>query len=209
MKIFNFDNSSGNFTVLVDILFTGILWLLCCIPIVTIGPASTALYYAIVKSVRHGRGYAGREFFGAFKANLKSSLIVWLLYLLLIALWLGGTAANGSVSEGGMMGLLSLLLIIPFALPLPWVFAYISRFENSVADTMKFSLLLSVKNLARTVLLLMTAAAFALVAWMFPALIPLLPGFCCLVMSFQTEPVFKLITQEMDSDGNEDKWYNE
>ena len=209
MKFFNFENSSGNFTLLVDILFTGILWLLCCLPIVTIGPASTALYYAIVKSVRHGRGHAGREFFGALRSNFVSSLKPWLLYLVIIALWLVGTLANGSMAGGGMIGLLSMLLIIPFALPLPWLFAYISRFDNSTKDTLKFSLLLSVKNLARTVLLLMTAAAFAVLGWNFPVLIPLLPGFCCLVMSFQTEPVFKAITQEMDADSNADKWYNE
>ena len=32
-----------------EIIVAGFLWLIACIPIITIGPASAALYYTIVK----------------------------------------------------------------------------------------------------------------------------------------------------------------
>ena len=41
---------------LVNTVVAGVLWVLCCIPVVTAGAATTALYYTIVKTVRHGRG---------------------------------------------------------------------------------------------------------------------------------------------------------
>ena len=202
---------SGGIVVIIDIIFLGILWLLCCLPIITIGPASCAFYHAIVKCVRHGRGHTGATFFKSLKGNFKPAFLLWLIFLLLICLWLADMYAMNLLDPEGakLMSGISAYLIIPVLIPLPWVFAYISRFENSVWDTLKFSVFLSIKNLARTVMLLLIAAAFVILGWLFPALIPLLPGFCCLLMSFQTEPVFKKITAELESDSNEDKWYNE
>ena len=212
LKIFPEESNINNlFPTLVDMLLLGLLWLLCCLPIVTIGPASCAFYHAIVKCVRHGRGHAASTFFKALKENFKPAFLLWLSFLLLICLWLVDMYAMNLLDPEGtkLMSGISAYLIIPVLIPLPWVFAYISRFDNSVWDTLKFSVFLSIKNLARTVMLLLIAAAFITLGWIFPALIPLLPGFCCLLMSFQTEPVFKAITSELESDNNEDKWYNE
>ena len=36
-------------TAVIEILYVGILWLLCSLPVLTLGPATTALYYATVK----------------------------------------------------------------------------------------------------------------------------------------------------------------
>lgn len=209
----NYSESAVNrgIVVIIDIIFLGILWLLCCLPVITIGPASCAFYHAMVKCVRHGRGHVGASFFKALKDNFKTSFILWLMFLLLIGLWIADMYAMNLLDPEGtkLMSGISAYLIIPVLIPLPWVFAYISRFENSTWDTLKFSVFLSIKNLARTVMLLLLAAAFIILGWIFPALIPLLPGFCCLLMSFQIEPVFKNITKELESDSNEDKWYNE
>ena len=209
----NYSESAVNrgIVVIIDIIFLGILWLLCCLPVVTIGPASCAFYHAMVKCVRHGRAHVGASFFKALKDNFKTSFIIWLIFLLLIGLWFADMYAMNLLDPEGtkLMSGISAYLIIPVLIPLPWVFAYISRFENSTWDTLKFSVFLSIKNLARTVMLLLLAAAFIILGWIFPALIPLLPGFCCLLMSFQIEPVFKNITKELESDSNEDKWYNE
>ncbi len=199
---------TNSFPVFVDVIYIGILWLLCALPIVTIGPASAALYYAMVKSVRRGRGHAGREFFAALKQNFKSSIKLWLMFLGLILLW-GANLYFGGLLRGEAGPGISVYLIIPVLLPLPWVFAYVSRFDNSTWDTVKFSVFLCLKNLPGTIMLLMIMAAFIILGWVFPALIPLLPGACCLLMSFQTEPVFRAITQEMETDENQDKWYNE
>ena len=201
----------SGFGYIVDVIYIGILWLICCLPIFTIGPASTAMYYAMVKSVRHGRGHVSREFFGAFRRNFKAATLAWLVFLFLILLWLGNNIVTAQTDPDGlrMMTRVSVFLIIPVCFPLPWLFAYISRFDNSLGDTLKFSVFLSVKYFVRTLIMLGTAAVFVFLCSLSPALIPLLPGFCCMIMSLQTEPVFKSITSELEGDGNEDQWYNE
>ncbi|MDD3173509.1 MAG: YesL family protein, partial [Herbinix sp.] len=71
-NFFNIDNGFFAFLSKVcDILFLSIIWVAFCIPIITIGPANTALYYATVKVIRRDRGYLFREFFKSFRMNFK------------------------------------------------------------------------------------------------------------------------------------------
>ena len=62
------------------------LWFMCCIPVFTIGAATTALYYTVNKSIKNDRGYASSEFFSAFKSNFKQSTVIWLIFLAIYAL---------------------------------------------------------------------------------------------------------------------------
>ena len=132
-----FSGAYNGFGSIVDIIYIGLLWLICCLPIITIGPACTAMYYTMVKCVRRGRGHVTAEFFGAFRRNFIPSLKVWLIFLLLICLWLANLIINGQTDPEGtkIMSSVSNLLIIPLCFPMSWVFAYISRFDNSLGDT--------------------------------------------------------------------------
>ena len=83
-NFFNLDNPL--FSILnkiCDMLFVSIIYIILCLPIFTIGPATTALYYAVVKVIRRERGYISREFFRSFKLNFKRGTIVGLVLTLL------------------------------------------------------------------------------------------------------------------------------
>ena len=69
-----------------QIIILSILWLICCLPIITLGPSTAALYYAVVKSVRCQRGSFLHEFFSSFKANLLPGLPLTALRLLYLFL---------------------------------------------------------------------------------------------------------------------------
>ena len=62
-----------------DIICLSLLYIILCIPIVTIGPATTALYYTIVKVIRRERGYIGKEFFHSFKDNFKTGSLTTII----------------------------------------------------------------------------------------------------------------------------------
>ena len=62
-----------------DMVFLNVLWVICSIPIVTIGPSTTALYTVMLKIVRNEEGYIFRGFFKAFKENFKQSTVIWLI----------------------------------------------------------------------------------------------------------------------------------
>ena len=79
-NLFNMNNFFFRFMgKLFDTVALSIVYVLVCIPIVTIGPATSALYYSTVKSIRRDRSYPIKEFFKAFKRDFKQSFIVGLI----------------------------------------------------------------------------------------------------------------------------------
>ena len=52
-------------------VYLNILWFICCIPIVTAGASTTALFYVTLKIVKNEEGNITKAFFRSFRANLK------------------------------------------------------------------------------------------------------------------------------------------
>ena len=60
MAIFNPENSIWRVTgKLVDLMLLSVFWLACSLPVVTLGPASAALYHTVVQCIRGNPGTAG------------------------------------------------------------------------------------------------------------------------------------------------------
>ena len=79
-SFFNPDNAVWSFiNKIIDLVVLSLLFTLCCLPIVTIGPACTALYYTAVKCIRRHRSYSAKEFFSAFRTNLRKGIIIHLI----------------------------------------------------------------------------------------------------------------------------------
>lgn len=197
-------------TWIIDIVFSGLLWCLCSLPVVTVGAASTALYYAVVKCIRHERGQLGRTFWKGFRANFRVSTGIWLLYLACMALGAMNVLAARQMGAEGFSPLTAAAgaIALPILLTLPWSFAYVSRFENSVGGSLRFIAFLAMKNIGRSLLLAAELLASLAIAWLIPQVAPLLPGVFALLMSLSIEPVFRPYTAEADNEGR-DAWYNE
>ena len=81
-RFFSMDN--GLFRALnriSDLMILNLIFILCCIPVVTIGPALTGLYYVALKIASNEEGYIVRGFFKSFKQNFRQGLIIWLILL--------------------------------------------------------------------------------------------------------------------------------
>ena len=79
-NIFGYGGSFVNICdKLFDIMALGFLWILCSLPLVTIGASTTALYYAVVKCIKKNNGYIVREFFRSFKLNLVPGTFIWIV----------------------------------------------------------------------------------------------------------------------------------
>lgn len=60
-------------TTVADFMMLNILFILCCAPVITIGPAVSALYTITMREARHEGGYIFKPFFKAFKNNFKQA----------------------------------------------------------------------------------------------------------------------------------------
>ncbi len=84
MNIFSNDSLLGRFfEQLGNILLLNALFLICSIPIVTIGISYTSMEYAFLKSKREADTSILRAFFQSFRQNFKQATLSWMLCLLL------------------------------------------------------------------------------------------------------------------------------
>jgi len=87
--ILNFDGPLMSFiTKITYSAYLNILWLICCLPIVTIGASTTALFYVSLKVAKNEEGSITKAFFHSFKANFRQSTVIWLI-LLVVGIVLG------------------------------------------------------------------------------------------------------------------------
>lgn len=193
---------------LIDLIVAGLYWLICSLPVITIGAASTALYYAVVKCVRHERGRLTGVFFSAFRREFRQSTLTWLIYIGYTAVIAADAYAIGAAGLGGVLGILRWVFFLPALLSLPWMFAYISRFSNNIKGSFRFVGWLTLKHLGKSVLLAAVLIAVGVIVYLTPLLLPLLPGAVCMLMSLIIEPVFREYTAEQGGE-NTDAWYNE
>ena len=139
-----------------DFVILNILWLVCSIPIVTIGASTTALYSVMQKIVRNEEGYIARSFFKAFKQNFKQATIVWLLIAAL------GLILSVDLNMArSLEGTIRIVFLVIFGFFRFWLFALflyvfplLARYENSTKATLKNAVILSIAKLPFTFLMM-------------------------------------------------------
>lgn len=131
-----------------NIFALNVIYVICCIPVVTIGAATAALYTVALKMVKKEDGPIVKSFWKALKDNFKKGTLAWLIVLgAMTVMWaeyvLVFTVAGG-LSVFYMVVLVIEVLVAAFVLP--FLFPLIARYENSLWNTFKNSLLLSISN---------------------------------------------------------------
>lgn len=197
-----------------DIFVLSLIWTVCCIPVITIGPATTALYYSVVKSIRKDRSYPVKEFFKSFKQNFKTGAItstVLTLLSLLLTLNLSYAKAMQSSFGNFLWYLYLVLLILVFVISM-YVYPVLSRFTVTFRNLLKLSLFFSIRHFLTTIVSILIVAAGVFVV-LISALIGLVfvPGVCALLSSFMMEGVLKRYTPDAKPEEGDmvDEWYNE
>ena len=170
---FNWDNIVFQMLgKLVDCVWVSILWVICCIPVFTIGASTTALYYTVHKSIRGNRGYTTSNFFGAFRDNFKAATLPYLIWLaVMIVLGCDAYITYQVLKTGSMKGAFFYFFLIMIAVAIMWsafLFPYIARFENTVKQTLKNAFLLMIRHLPWALLLLVILVASVLSVYIIP-----------------------------------------
>lgn len=150
---------------IVDFIGLSIFWAVMCLPVITIGPATAALYYTVVKCFREGEKAAFTIYFRAFKENFKKGALATLIVLPVAALLAFGYAvmrANWGSDLGAVLFVAyDIAIIIPIGI-VCWLFPVIGRFEMSLKDAFKISLTLCISHLPSSVIVaLLTIECFS------------------------------------------------
>lgn len=178
-----------------DCIFLSLFWLVGCFPVVTVGVSTAALYDATYHGLRKGDKHSWQRFLSGYRRNFKSGIVPGILFLALFAF--GGWALirvwNAAVYEeiswivfsaAAFFGVFTLGI-------LSVLFPMLSRFENSVSQLLKNTVLLSLANPVRTLLLGVVNAAAILLCMQYVVPLFFLPSLAALISSLFIEPMFK------------------
>lgn len=143
-------------SLLKDWIVLSLLWVLCSLPVITIGVSTTALYYVTLKMVRHEAGSVVRNFFKAFKENFKQGLTLGVILLIC-----GGILLVDSMYFSGMGGTKGIIMTVlfysvtaSFACMVCYVFPFMAQFSNTIPGMLKSAVYLAARNLPSTILIL-------------------------------------------------------
>ncbi len=183
---------------LADILILSVCWLFGSLFIVTFGALTTALYDAIVRSLRGDERHAVGRFFRVAKKHFKSGslsgiivLVTWVGFLLL-----RNYAVRYILPRAGQEAILYgvVLVLLLWVLSLTtWIFPLLSRFEfNMVKLWQTAAKLVVVHPLRSLALSVMTFGAILVInRWLFLIwTLFLVPGILEWFSSYLVEPVF-------------------
>lgn len=193
-----------------QLIMLTLVWLLCCVPIVTFVASSTAFYYAVVKSVRHEVGYPVEEFFRSFKSNLLRGfgqtigIAIWMG--LLVWNWNMLKAMKGSFVYWMMIGQITLYLVT--AVYLVTLFPAMSRFSLKGWQMTKLVIVMGMKHAPVAALSLIGYAVIALISWYLTAAMMLvLPGIWVFCTTYWVEGM--LLKFMPPPEENDTAWYYE
>ena len=204
-----------------DMGFLTLIYLVFCIPIVTIGAATTSLYYVSAKVIRHNRSYVWREFWSSFKTNFVQSTIVWVITaILMVLLFFNFQIVNvsGEAKGGYLIGAYLAILFILLCISC-YVYPIISRFGTRLSQILRLSLYCAFRHFLHTIVLLAILAAS--VALIYLGMITnvilvfiFVPGLTGFVYTYPMEHIMKKYMPKEEpqytADGEEIvAWYNE
>lgn len=180
-KIFNFEGPVFTFlSRLADLFWLNLLYILCCIPVITAGAATTALYYVTLKMAKDEEGYITKSYFKSFKENFVQATLIWIVFLVIfVVMFMDFRIANGgSMAEVLKSSTVSDVVIVAVGvmtivlmMTLVYVFPLLAQFDNTVVNTIKNAFLISIRHLPYTFLLLVITAIPYVLIWFSPALL--------------------------------------
>lgn len=221
-RIFNMDNKFFTFMGRVaDLIILNLLCIVCCIPIVTIGPAITAMFYVTLKMVRNEESYIVKGFFHSFKENLKQGIIINIIMLAaFIMLFFDISLVRGM--EGTVYkALFYIFLVLLFLSMLVYLYVYpvLAKFYNTIKHTFVNAFLMSIRHLPYSFLMIVISLlpfgillipSFRAQSFLIMLFILMGGSVIAYINSFFFVKIFaKYIPEETQEESGDDEWHAE
>ena len=171
------------------LVILNLVTMLCCLPVVTAGASLSAMHYILMQMPDEQVGHVIPAFFRQFRGNLRCSTLPWLILLAAGALFYMDYRVFGSgdmnralvIPAYAGMGVVLLLYV--------WMFPLLARFDNTMAATLRNTMILAAGNLPRTLAMAALSAVVPFVLTQSLRLLPLaflvgftLPGYFCMLI---------------------------
>ena len=154
-NLFNMDNPVfQTLSRIADLAVLSVICLLCCLPVVTIGPALVALNKTVYDLTIDRGGSILRTYFRAFRSNLRQGMIAGMFGLLALAALVCDFLLLRLYYTGNAYTLLvCLIYVLGFLVAgvLSYMLPLIGRYENKLSQHFQNALILSIRYLPKTI----------------------------------------------------------
>lgn len=214
--MFKLDSPLMNFlNKVADIMILNFMFLICSIPVFTIGASFSAAYYMGFKMVRNEETYIAKGFLKAFKENFKQGTAIWLVVLLVFGLLAADyriMAYSGiEFAQWIRIGMITVTVVV--LLGVVFMFPLQARFINPVKSTIKNAFLMALSHLPTAFLLIVVYAVPVVALYFIPQILPVIilmaVGLVIYMKSFLLLRVFKkyedaLVDRSQETSGESD-----
>lgn len=186
--LFNPENKFWMFVAKVaDLFFLQFLWLVSCIPVVTIGAANAALCKSLNLMARDLEGKVFRDYRKAFKASFRTATRVWLIHLAVIAFLLLDAFACLRMTKAGqlpqvMMFMLGVVAVVGIAVVIAsfWLYPLAGVYTHfGWKKVLSNSVFLTLRHFPHTISCILLLGSSIVVCYYFPKVWCLLPIMVC------------------------------
>lgn len=149
----------------VDLVGLSLLWVIFCIPVVTAGPASAALYYAVVKVFRQGHDDGFSLYIKAFCGSLKQGIPVTIACTPIAVFFVYGyhvMASNAETSAGAVMYMAYYVALLVPAGFVCYLFPLMGRFSFGTGALVRTAFIMTFRHMPSTVVIVLLTAEFAI-----------------------------------------------
>ena len=220
-RLFNVNNPLMRaLSKLFDIGWLSLIYVVFCVPLVTIGAATTSLYYVSAKVLRKDRGYVWSEFWHSFKLNFKPATLIWLIFAAIYGLlYFNLTTFNTSNAAGGYLVGAYIALAFIVTCVASYAFCLLSRFNMNVRGILRYALYMSFRHFLHTLcfLAILFVAGFGIYAGFrvqLPIFLLFVPGLGSFLYPFPMEHLLKKYMPKPEKRYTENgeeivEWYEE
>lgn len=190
------------FGFIADILLLSLLWLLCSLPVFTLGASATALYDAVSHSFHFHEPEVFSRFLRTFKREFKLATLtflalgaVWAACFFALRLFIGAAGVSSLSYAAAVAGLF--LMLLPTGV-LCWAFPLLSRFGFDPKSLCVTAVRLSMAKLPSTLGMAMSAVLAVYLCLRFIVPVIFLPALLALFHSVFLERVFRQYMPEKE-----------
>ncbi len=174
---FSFDSPLvQSFETIKNLLILNIWTVICCIPVITAGASFAAMHTVALKMLRDEEGYVTRDFFKAFRNNIKIGCKASILLVLVLGFVYADFYAISllDVWFADVARVLLLVFGILLALTLTFLFPVMAKFDAGLVNTIKNAFRFALSHIGKTLVMLILNLIPWVLCYYVNILIPLL-----------------------------------
>lgn len=147
-NIFRWDSPFAQKLAMVgNSILLNVLWLLCSLPVVTMGASTAALYYVVFQYQTSDETAVIKPFFRAFVKNFKQATLLWIPTLAIITLLILDLRYLFAYGGSSLMWVVIIVASVVFLMIQTQLLPQVARFENKLGTIIKNAALLTILHM--------------------------------------------------------------